>query len=60
MSGCTKQDVECVCWLLCRAAEMMTQTGTSVTLKVAKQAAVFYGLSLLLNQTQQLPNANWR
>ncbi|XP_051951332.1 afadin-like isoform X15 [Xyrauchen texanus] len=33
-----------------RAAELMTRTGSVVTLEVAKQGAIFHGLATLLNQ----------
>ncbi|XP_058023803.1 afadin isoform X16 [Ahaetulla prasina] len=33
-----------------RAAELMTRTGTVVTLEVAKQGAIYHGLATLLNQ----------
>ena len=33
-----------------RAAEMMTQTGQRVTLKVAKQGAIYHGLATVLSQ----------
>uniref|UniRef100_A0A3Q3IM78 Afadin, adherens junction formation factor a n=1 Tax=Monopterus albus TaxID=43700 RepID=A0A3Q3IM78_MONAL len=33
-----------------RAAELMTRTGSVVTLEVAKQGAIYHGLSTLLNQ----------
>ena len=33
-----------------RAAELMTKTGQSVTLKVAKQGAIYHGLATLLSQ----------
>lgn len=35
---------------LCRAAELMTRTGSVVTLEVAKQGAIYHGLATLLNQ----------
>jgi len=38
---------------------MMTQTGQVVTLKVAKQGAIFHGLATLLTQTQQPPVVSW-
>ena len=44
-----------------RAAELMTQTGDVVNLKVAKQGAIYHGLATLLNepsptvQRRQLP-----
>lgn len=34
----------------CRAAELMTRTGSVVTLEVAKQGAIYHGLATLLNQ----------
>lgn len=34
----------------CRAAEMMTQTSNRVTLKVAKQGAIYHGLATVLSQ----------
>lgn len=42
----------CVCVWLCvfRAAELMTRTGSVVTLEVAKQGAIYHGLATLLNQ----------
>lgn len=36
--------------LSCRAAELMTRTGSVVTLEVAKQGAIYHGLATLLNQ----------
>lgn len=33
-----------------RAAELMTRTGSVVTLEVAKQGAIYHGLATLLNQ----------
>lgn len=36
--------------ILLRAAELMTRTGTVVTLEVAKQGAIYHGLATLLNQ----------
>lgn len=36
--------------LLFRAAELMTRTGSVVTLEVAKQGAIYHGLATLLNQ----------
>lgn len=33
-----------------RAAELMTKTGHTVTLKVAKQGAIYHGLATLLSQ----------
>lgn len=38
--------------ILClyRAAELMTRTGSVVTLEVAKQGAIYHGLATLLNQ----------
>lgn len=36
--------------LSCRAAELMTRTGSVVTLEVAKQGAIFHGLATLLSQ----------
>ena len=33
-----------------RAAEMMTQTSNRVTLKVAKQGAIYHGLATVLSQ----------
>jgi hypothetical protein len=33
-----------------RAAELMTQTGDVVTLRVAKQGAMYHGLATLLNE----------
>jgi len=33
-----------------RAAELMTRTGHTVTLKVAKQGAIYHGLATLLSQ----------
>lgn len=35
---------------LLRAAELMTRTGSVVTLEVAKQGAIYHGLATLLNQ----------
>lgn len=42
----------CVC--VCRAAELMTRTGSVVTLEVAKQGAIYHGLATLLNQPSPL------
>ena len=40
-----------LCILFCfRAAELMTRTGHTVTLKVAKQGAIYHGLATLLSQ----------
>lgn len=36
--------------LVFRAAELMTRTGSVVTLEVAKQGAIYHGLATLLNQ----------
>lgn len=36
--------------MFCRAAELMTRTGSVVTLEVAKQGAIYHGLATLLNQ----------
>lgn len=35
---------------LYRAAELMTRTGSVVTLEVAKQGAIYHGLATLLSQ----------
>ncbi|KAK6297390.1 hypothetical protein J4Q44_G00319730 [Coregonus suidteri] len=41
-----------------RAAELMTRTGSVVTLEVAKQGAIFHGLATLLNQpSPMMPRA---
>ncbi|XP_063299527.1 afadin isoform X20 [Pelobates fuscus] len=37
-----------------RAAELMTRTGSVVTLEVAKQGAIYHGLATLLNQPSPL------
>ncbi|KAM4770953.1 afadin [Rhinophrynus dorsalis] len=37
-----------------RAAELMTRTGSIVTLEVAKQGAIYHGLATLLNQPSPL------
>lgn len=37
-------------FLSARAAELMTRTGSVVTLEVAKQGAIYHGLATLLNQ----------
>lgn len=39
-----------VCVCVFRAAELMTRTGSVVTLEVAKQGAIYHGLATLLNQ----------
>ncbi|XP_072558840.1 afadin isoform X14 [Paramormyrops kingsleyae] len=44
-----------------RAAELMTRTGSVVTLEVAKQGAIYHGLATLLNQPSPLmPRASDR
>ncbi|XP_076128915.1 afadin isoform X6 [Alosa pseudoharengus] len=44
-----------------RAAELMTRTGSVVTLEVAKQGAIYHGLATLLNQpSPMMPRANDR
>ncbi|XP_067338643.1 afadin isoform X3 [Channa argus] len=44
-----------------RAAELMTRTGSVVTLEVAKQGAIFHGLATLLNQpSPMMPRASDR
>ncbi|XP_063078989.1 afadin isoform X2 [Engraulis encrasicolus] len=44
-----------------RAAELMTRTGSVVTLEVAKQGAIYHGLATLLNQpSPNIPRANDR
>ncbi|XP_059897887.1 afadin isoform X18 [Gadus macrocephalus] len=44
-----------------RAAELMTRTGSVVTLEVAKQGAIYHGLATLLNQpSPMLPRASDR
>lgn len=35
---------------LFRAAELMTRTGSVVTLEIARQGAIYHGLATLLNQ----------
>uniref|UniRef100_A0A672QEQ2 Afadin n=1 Tax=Sinocyclocheilus grahami TaxID=75366 RepID=A0A672QEQ2_SINGR len=39
-----------------RAAELMTRTGSVVTLEVAKQGAIYHGLATLLNQPSPMMN----
>ncbi|XP_020352102.1 afadin isoform X13 [Oncorhynchus kisutch] len=42
-----------------RAAELMTRTGSVVTLEVAKQGAIYHGLATLLNQpSPMMPRAS--
>uniref|UniRef100_A0A671NHZ7 Afadin n=1 Tax=Sinocyclocheilus anshuiensis TaxID=1608454 RepID=A0A671NHZ7_9TELE len=42
-----------------RAAELMTRTGSVVTLEVAKQGAIYHGLATLLNQpSPMMPRGN--
>ncbi|XP_076612718.1 afadin isoform X3 [Chaetodon auriga] len=44
-----------------RAAELMTRTGSVVTLEVAKQGAIYHGLATLLNQpSPMMPRASDR
>ncbi|XP_061602702.1 afadin isoform X10 [Cololabis saira] len=44
-----------------RAAELMTRTGSVVTLEVAKQGAIYHGLATLLNQpSPMMPRATDR
>ncbi|KAG7280366.1 hypothetical protein CRUP_022194 [Coryphaenoides rupestris] len=44
-----------------RAAELMTRTGSVVTLEVAKQGAIYHGLATLLNQpSPMIPRASDR
>ena len=38
-----------------RAAEMMTRTSDRVTLKVAKQGAIYHGLATVLSQQSPVP-----
>lgn len=51
-SGATlsPRGVTFVCLCVFRAAELMTRTGSVVTLEVAKQGAIYHGLATLLNQ----------
>ena len=34
----------------CRAAELMVKSGATVTLRIAKQGAIYHGLATLLSQ----------
>ena len=44
-----------------RAAELMTKTGQTVTLKVAKQGAIYHGLATLLSQPSPvMPRGKYR
>ena len=41
-------------WCIFRAAELMVKSGANVTLRIAKQGAIYHGLATLLNQPAQI------